>query len=1095
MIEPLADDDERQDEIEDVYELSPMQLGMLFQTLLDPGSGMFVEQQVTPIPGGVGREAFERAWNAVIARTPALRTSFHWQEIEQPVQVVHRRARVAVEELRLPEGCTPAETEAWFAEYTTRRRRQGFDLEHAPLMRIALVRTPRGDTRFVWHFHHILLDGWSAPLVLEEVMREYVAAVTGVPHMARSRRPYRAYIDWLQQQNRAAAERYWRAELEGIEGPTPLGIERVAGAANADDAADAEHTIPIPATESDRLRAFARRHRLTLNTVFQGAWALLLGRYAQSSDVMLGTVVSGRPPALEGVEEMVGLFINTLPVRVRMEPREELLPWLTALQRRQLSSVPHQHASTLDIQRWSGLPRGTRLFDSVLIFENFPVPVTGAPGQADDSADEPTCIGRADVAFSVVVVPGASVRVKFVYDAAAFDAREVERLARRYVTLLSAMADSPHARLCDLSLLSAAERRKLLADGTGPAHLDFDRVPLLTRLTSLAQERPNAVAFVEGRETVTIAALRDRSRRLARVLAREGAARGTVVGVCCERSIEAVVALLAVLECRAAFLPLDPAYPPDRLAYMVADAGASLVIGLHVPVAEARLLDWGTVRREAARAPVGDPFEPATPDDVAYVLYTSGSTGRPKGIAVEHRAVLNRLDWMWREYPFEPGEIGVVKTSMNFVDAFWEALGPLLQGVPSVIAPRSIVDDPGAFVALLADHRVSRIFFVPSFLEVLLEQCPDLGRRLPALRGWWSGGEPLSADLYRHFRSAVPHGTLYNVFGTSEVWDVAVYDPRRDGPCAGAAPLGRPIANVETFVLDGQHQPVPPGLVGTLFVGGAALARGYIGQAALTRERFVPHPFSETPGAHLYDTGDLARVGPTGLIEYVGRRDFQVNLRGFRVEPSEIEDVLDRHASVRESVVVCRSNGSAGQRLLAFVVPTGEPRDTAGLQAHVRASLPAFMVPTIEWIDRIPRTPSGKPDRTRLPDGSTPPTTADAAEDASPLERLIAAQFRDVLGISVVGANDHFFADLGGHSLLATRLVSRLREATGLEVTLRQLFDAPTPAALAATLGPWSPRPEADRETSDLLADLGAMPAAEVEALLASLGPLEEDQP
>ncbi len=1069
-------------DIDDMYELSPMQLGMLFQTLLEPESGMFVEQQISRVPD-VSPGLFEKAWNIVIARTPVLRTSFHWVDIEQPIQVVHRQASLQVSCIDLTALLSDDASEQ-LSRYLKQERRKGFELTQPPLMRVALVRAGPQDTRFVWHFHHILLDGWSAPLVLQEVLSEYATLLTGRPYAAPYRRPYRKYIDWLQTQDRAAAERYWRDTLKGFDAPVALGIERRTYRSGTAGPAEEEHVVTFTTQESERLRTFARERRLTLNTVFLGAWSLLLSRYSQRDDVVFGAVVSGRPGDLEGVEEMIGLFINTLPVRVSVDLDAALGPWLLDLQRHQLAADPHQHVSTLDIQQWSGLPSGTRLFDSVLIFENFPVPVFQTNASAP--TDEPICVGRADVELSVIVIPGKALRVKFSYDGHLLEAASVEQLANELLAILGDMPARAEARLRDLSCVTPSERHRTLVEWNSTTVAGYDEVPLMQLLMERAERTPDATAFVENGDRFSIATVHERSNRLAHYLASQGVGRGTVVGVCRERSVEAVIALLALLKLRAVFLPLDPSYPRDRLAYMAADAGAAVVLGLGAELApKARALAWRAVWQAASAYPADCPQPHATSDDLAYIIYTSGSMGRPKGVAVEHRTVLNRLTWMWREYPFAPGEIGVMKTALNFVDAFWEMLGGVLRGAPTVVAPQNVVADPNAFIDLLAHHAVTRLWFVPSFLEMILETCPDLGNRLPALRFWSSGGEPISADLYHRFQQAAPSAVLYNVFGTSELWDVTVFDPRRDGPVTDRVPIGRPIANTEAYVLDTRHQPVPVGVTGTLYVSGAPVARGYVNQEALTRQRFIPHPFRDQPGSRLYDTGDLARYRADGVLEYVGRRDLQLNVRGFRVEPAEIEAIIDAHPSARESVVVSSRWGGGNERLVAYVIPRNGVEDTKALLAHLSRWLPSFMMPAITWIDVMPMTPSGKRDRSRLP---TPPRAAELHASPrrapTPLEASIAREFCAVLGVEAVGLDDDFFADLGGHSLLATRLVSKLRASLGVEIPLRVVFDARTATALAAVLEEMSPNGVADEETAAVLADIAALPAGEADALL-----------
>jgi amino acid adenylation domain-containing protein len=811
-------------------------------------------------------------------------------------------------------------------------------------------------------------------------------------------------------------------------------------------------------------------------------------------------VVSGRPTELPGVEEMIGLFITILPVRAEVDPGAVLAPWLGELQRVQVEAGRFPYVSAPQLQRWSDLPPGARLFDTVLVFENFPLAQAARDG-AGPAPDEPLYLGRTDVALTVVVVPGDTLRLKLLYDQRRFDPPTVERMAGHLATLLAQLPHAPDARLGTLSLLAPEERHRVLAQWQGLAAAGHDRAPLAALLDERAARTPGAAAFVEGGRVTTVREVHERSNRLAHALVAEGVGPGTVVGVCLERSTDAAVALLAVLKARGVYLPLDPGYPAARLEYMATDSGAALVLACDGAVAAgegARVLNPAAA--EAAFAPCGGaaPGPHAAPGDLAYLLYTSGSTGRPKGVAAEHAQVLNRLGWMWRRYPFAPGEAGVVRTPLSFVDSLWEMLGPLLCGVPSVIAPDGAARDPHAFVELLAAHRVTRLWFVPSFLEVLLEACPDLGRRLPALTLWFSGGEPLSPALYRRFRAAAPGARLLNVYGASELWDATVFDPADDGePGDDAVPIGRPIDNVEAYVLGPNRQPVPVGVAGELCFGGACLARGYAGAAAQAPGGFIAHPFRDHAGARLYATGDLARWRPDGVLEHLGRRDEQVSLRGFRVEPAEVEAALDEHPAVRESVVAVHDVAPGDRRLVAYAVAADDgPCDAQTLLEHLRGRLPAFMVPAaVVWIDAIPRTPSGKRDRRRLPAPELGGTAMRAAEAAprTELEHTLAAHFRDVLGVERVGVHDHFFADLGGHSLLAARLAARLQDALAVEVLVRAVFDAPTVARLAAAL---APRLDASGEDdAALLAGLAALDPGEAEALLAALGEAEGGAP
>ncbi len=721
------DDAQTAMDVEDVYELSPMQLGMLFQSLLAPESGVFFEQQVIRISAEFHSVAFERAWQMLVDRTPVLRASFHWEGLEKPVQVVHRRVAVPVEYLDW-RSVPPAAQSDRLGDYLRVVRRTGFDFATAPLMRIALIDLGGTEFLFVWHFHHILLDGWSGQLVLQELVEQYAALCGGADFTPPQRPPFSDYIAWLQRQDFDKAEAYWRDLLRDFTTPTPLGIGRPPVDGEARSGFEGELVVTLSADQSEALRGFARRNRLTLNTLLQAAWALLLSRYSGETDIVYGTVVSGRPTDLPGVEMMIGLFINTLPMRVATPADAELVSWLKDLQQRQVEASQYQYVSLLQIQRWSALPSGTDLFDTVLIFENFPTAPVARNGETAEAA-EPIYLGRTNVPISILVIPGSCLRLKFVFDERRFTAESIERVGAHLRMLLEHFLARPNAQLGSISVLSPDERHRILVEWNATAMVGFEEKSLVALLAEQVWRAPDAVAFYCGEESVTLRSLDDRSSQLASYLINRGIGHGSIVGVCLERSIEAAIAFLAILKARAVYLPLDPSYPPSRLAYMLDDAGATLVL------TKDDAASWTSrtlVVDLAAERPVIDgcdaacPMPHPAPDDIAYVIYTSGSTGRPKGVLAQHRQILNRLFWMWQAYPFAPGEVGAVRTALNFVDSFWELLGALLRGVPSVILRERDVRDLRhqtvvcAIVSRDAAQRLPRHWSTPAGATLLV---------------------------------------------------------------------------------------------------------------------------------------------------------------------------------------------------------------------------------------------------------------------------------------------------------------------------------------------------------------------------------------
>jgi surfactin family lipopeptide synthetase C len=1125
--------------IEDMYPLSPMQQGMLFHTLQSPDSGVYVEQMSCTLRGELDVRAFRRAWQRLVDRHTVLRTAFNWSRREEPFQVVYRRVRLAWEEqdwreshdaapvssdakLELsdakpespsteressgvervssdaePESSSDAEQRGEHLEEFLRSDRQrGLDLSKPPPMRLTLIRAAEDSYFFVWSIHHIVTDGWSMPLMLKEVFALYEAFRQGREEDASLERPrpYGQYIAWLQRQNMTVAENFWRETLGGFNAPTPLGVIRPAAHAAAADAHGDDYgkrELFFSAETTNQLQTLARGNKLTMNLFVQAAWALLLSRYGGERDVVFGATVSGRPADLPGVEGMMGLFINTLPVRARVEPDEPLLPWLKRLQEQQVEARRYEYSPLVEVQGWSDVPRGLPLFESLVVFENYPV---GDAAREHDGSIEILDVRvaeRTNFPLALMVAPGAELSMRLDYDRARLDDEAAAAMLRHLGTLLEEMAARPEARLKDLSLLSADESRALTV-AWNDTRVDFPQECCIHTLFEAQVERtPGAVALVYEGERVTYRELNDRANRLARRLLALGVGPEWLVGVCAERSIETVVGQLAVLKAGGAYLPLDPAYPRERLRFMLEDADVSVLLAQTRFVAALPETHAPVVRLDAdgelfAAESSDNPEGGATAGHPAYLIYTSGSTGTPKGVVGLHRGAVNRFAWMWMAYPFGTDEVGCQKTSLSFVDSIWETFGPLLAGVPNVIIPDAVLADAGRFVAALAAARVSRLVLVPSLLRVMLESFADLQDRLPALKYWVTSGEALTPELQRLFSERMPQAVLVNLYGSSEVAaDATAYDLRGHDARAPIS-IGRPISNMRAYVLDDELRPIPAGVTGELYVGGSGLARGYLRRPALTAERFLPDPFGVERGARIYRTGDLARHLPDGNLEFVGRADRQVKVRGFRIELGEIESVLGAHDAVREAVVTVREDATGGGRLVAYIVTESESEGAGRapsadeLRVYASERLPEYMTPSaFVMLERLPLTPSGKVDRRSLPE---PEAFGAGRGDAAPYqppetetEKEVAGIWSEVLGVEQVGVNDNFF-DLGGHSLMVMQVLARMRASFGVELELPVFFGAPTVRGVAEAI-----------ETA-MLAQAGEVNLGEMLDLLGPLG-------
>ncbi|HEX8275247.1 MAG TPA: amino acid adenylation domain-containing protein [Longimicrobiaceae bacterium] len=1048
--------------VEDVYPLTPMQEGMLFHSLFAPGGGAYVGQFMYDLVGPLDASAFGRAWSAVVRRHGILRTGFQWGG-ERPFQVVRREAELPLraEDWR---SLSAAEREARLEAFLAADREEGFDTARAPLMRVALFRTGDGRHRLVWTHHHLLLDGWSLPLVFRDVAILYDAFTSGREPALPPTRPYRDYIAWLQRQDAASAEEFWRGQLAGVEAATPFGIDR---AAPRHEAGFARATTRLSPELSARLADLARGGGLTLSTLVQGAWALLLARYSGQADVVFGSTVSGRPAEVEGVEGMVGLFINTLPVRVPVPADAAVLPWLRGLQERQARLREYEFAPLAQVQRWSGVEAGP-LFESIVVFENYPV--EDAFEQVPEREFEVETVGGLEQTdYPLTLTAGTSgpdrvIGVTAAYGTGRFDADAVERMLGHFHAVLAAFADAPEGRLGDVSLLAPDEARRVAEEWSGSDAVPAE--PLSHELVAAQAARtPDAPALRFRGETVAYAELDRRANRLAHHLRALGVGPETRVGVMLERTPELVVALLAVLKAGGAYLPLDPAYPAERLAFMLEDAGARVVVteaqlagrlpaeGVHPVAVDAE-------RGAIAGRPDTAPESGVLPENLSHVIYTSGSTGRPKGVMVRHASVAARLHWLRDAVPAEDRAALLFSTSVSFDVSVAELFGALAWGGTLLLA-ESALELP----AVAAAEPVRYAGMVPTAALELLRT----GGIPASVNTLFLAGEPLHPDLARALYDLGHVERIANLYGPTEDTTFSTCSWVERG--AERVLVGRPLPGTRARVLDAELRHVPVGVAGELYLAGAGLARGYLDRPELTAERFLPDPHGE-PGSRMYRVMDRVRWAANGELEYLGRLDFQVKVRGFRVELGEIEAALRAHPGVRDAVAMVRPGPGGEPQLLAWTVAAGaEPAAAAELRQHLRDRLPDYMVPAaFVAVDSLPLTPSGKLDRRALPapEGSGEPREYVAPR--TPVEELLAEIVGEVLGLPQVGVHDDFF-ELGGHSLLATRVLSRVRRQLGVELALRTLFEAPTVAGLAELLAGHQPEVE-EVEDWELAAEL-----------------------
>lgn len=1021
--------------IDDLLPLSPMQEGFLIHALSDE-SGAYFEQSAYRLRGLVDPVAFEAAWNQLLARYPNLRVNFWHDDLPRPVQAVVRDRRVefTAEDWR---DLDPAAARLALSAFRARERRRRFDLARDPLVRVALFRV--GDDTFdaVWSFPHLLLDGWSAGILLNELLTIYAAEVTGTVLVLAEPVPYKRYLEWLEQHDRDASLSFWRDVLDGYDEAVSVpGERRIAHRPYR----AVSQTWDISAHDTQALKTLAARLHVTLSTVVQTLWAAVLAAYADRDDVVFGATVSGRPEALSGVERMVGLFINTLPVRVQFGVDESFETIVRRVQSEQLAAHAHAATPLAHIQALGTL--GSRLFDHILVFENYPLDQQLRELGSVLRVESSDVFEQVHYDLGLLVSEGRdALQMRFIANGEVYPEARLARVAAHFLELMRTVLDAPAAAVRRHPIVPPAERATLASFNATP-----DAPPpgetLVSLTTRQALATPDAVAVIDGTSSLTYGELHARAEQWAGALRGRGVGPETLVGVFVHRHADLIIGLLAVLKAGGAYVPLDPNYPADRIAFLLEDAQMALVLTQRSLRADVPRADDEVWCLDEA-PPVVAPAAPAMSDPahLAYIIYTSGSTGTPKGTAISHGAAAALV--VWARHTYSPDELrGVLaSTSVCFDLSVFEIFVTLALGGTVILAENAL-----ALPGLPAADVVTLVNTVPSAMTELVR----MGGLPASVTTVNLAGEPLPARLVDALYAIPTVRRVCDLYGPSEDTTYSTFVEREAG---GPETIGSPLSHshTEIYLLNRWLDPVPIGVAGELYLSSDKLCRGYLNRPGLTAERFVPNPFSRASGARMYRTGDLARYREDGRIEFLGRLDHQVKIRGFRVELGEIDATLRRTGWTRDVAVVARHDG-ASQLVVAYVVPVdGAPTDAATYRDALARTLPDYMVPAhVVFLERLPLTPNGKLDRRALPASSS---IVDASLDLprTALEATLAALWRDALDLDQVGIFDGFF-DHGGHSLKAARMIARARQTHGLDVVLRDLFLHPTIAALAAEL-------------------------------------------
>ncbi|OKH43157.1 hypothetical protein NIES2101_31145 [Calothrix sp. HK-06] len=1024
--------------VEAIYPLSPMQQGMLFHTLYAPNSGIYFEQLVCTLRGTLDIKAFQAAWQQVVERHQILRTLFIWEQSKQPLQVVCKSVNLPWVNLDWQEFPL-IEQQQKLEKLLQAEREKGFKVEQAPLMRCTLIQVQADTYQFIWSHHHLLMDGWCLSIVLKEVLTFYEAAVQGENFYLAPPRPYKDYITWLQQQDLSKSEAFWRQALAGFTKPTDISHNK------PQQQIYKEEKILLPQTLTHSLEVLAKNNRLTLNTVLQGAWSLLLNRYSGEQDVVFGTTVSGRPAAFSGVESMVGLFINTLPVRVEVAPSAKLLPWLLKLQSLLVDLEQYSYTPLVDIQTWSDVPRGTALFESLVVFENYPLDESLREGTGSIEVSDVRGSERTNYPLTLVVIPGSQLSVQVSYDASCFDGATINQMLAHLQTLLAEMVVKPEASLYELQILTKAEQY-LILEQWNDTQADYPSKCIHELFEAQVEKTPDAVAVLHKGKRITYGELNCCANSLAHYLRALGVGANTLVGISVERSFDMVIGLLAILKAGGAYVPLDPTYPTERLSLMLLDAQVPVLLTQKhiaerfsdIDVKKVCLdADWETIQQNSQQNLINN----TTPENLAYIIYTSGSTGKPKGVMVPHQGV-NRLVLNTNYIHINSTDVIGQVSNCSFDAATFEIWGALLNGAHMVIVSQDVVLSPEKFAACIQQQNIGIMFLTTALFNQMAKEVPTAFKSMQYLL---VGGEALDP---RWIKKVLQHGApkyLLNGYGPTENTTFSTYYPILDVPEATSIPIGRPIANTQAYVLDSNLQPVPIGAKGELYLGGDGLASGYLNRPELNAEKFIPNPFNNSQ--YLYKTGDLVRYLPDGNIEFISRIDNLVKMRGFRIELGEIEAVLQQHPDISDVVVLVREDEPGEKRIVAYFVL--HQSTTVNLRQFLKEKLPEYMVPSVfVHLESLPINHNGKVDRRALPAPDFSNTTEEGYQaPRTPTEEVVAAVWQEVLGVEV-GANVNFF-EAGGHSLLATQVVSRLQKAFAIELPLQYLFQHQTVSELS----------------------------------------------
>ncbi|WP_144668195.1 non-ribosomal peptide synthetase [Bacillus altitudinis] len=1033
----------KRDQVQDMYYLSPMQEGMLFHTLHHQEKGFYVEQMDMNVKGTLRSDLLEKSMNIIVERYDIFRTVFLHEKVKRPVQVVLKNRPFQLDIVDIQDLSESEQLER-IDRFKQKDQLRGFDLSKDLLMRASVFQTGPSSYRWIWSYHHILLDGWCFGLVVQELFAIYDALLHDIPYRLEPVKPYKEYIQWLEKQDKQASLEYWTQSLAGFEGQSTFKEQRKQ--TNEHELGEIEWAMSKEETAA--LSELALQQNATLSSALQSIWSILLSRYQRSNDVLFGTVVSGRPADLAGVDRMVGLFINVIPRRIQLTDQMTFRSLLSETQQQSLAAEPHQYIPIYDIQAKAGQQQ---LIDHIVVFENVPA----AKKDEQESllgftVEDMNVYEKSNYDLNLLASPGEQLQLKLAFNQRAFDPAFVHKLKDQLTLLIKGTIKHPDQSVHTLTLVTKQEKQRMLEEWNAP-ELEHDQLYLTKWFEHNVRKQPNAVALSAGDHTMTYAELNEQANRLARHLQKNGVNHQTVTAILAERTPELIVSLLAVLKAGATYVPIDPDYPESRIQYMLKDSGATHLLTHSSFISQTRSLAFdGTYlfaddQEILLMSSENLPLE-AGLDDTAYIMYTSGTTGQPKGIMTTHSNIARVVKNTNYLTILETDTL--LSLSNSVFDGFtFDVYGALLNGAKLVLPQKETILDMEKLTELIKGEHISVMFVPTALFHLLVDEGTDWMR---GVRKVLFGGERASVQHVRKAFDVMGKGRLLNVYGPTESTVFATYYPIDEAiPLEShSIPIGKPLNQTGAYILSEHRQLQPIGMVGELCLSGKGLAKGYLNRPDLTKQVFIPHPFAS--GERLYRTGDLAYFREDGLIEYAGRIDDQVKIRGHRIELTEIEANLLMHPGVKQAVLLADHDETNHTRLLAYITCDDAWKGKLDdIKSRLKERLPAYMLPhELIELENLPLTPNGKVDKRQLPKPEAPQGNRRVKLPANEVEQKLLVMWREVLEREDISTDDHFF-ELGGHSLKAMSLLSKVSKEFEVQVPIHLLFETPTIEALS----------------------------------------------